>query len=554
MLKRVLGIRLLLCCLLLCGMLLVAAPTQAAVKIFEEPGVDPLAAQDIRTAVSAFELLLKEELAADLRQDVSLYVCPDADSFRRVKQRMFVEKKDSADKGEQAFGGIWYNKSGYGVILMDLSHPALKTGQDKVSFVGRHLYYQMLSQWAGEDYSKKALQWLAEGSANLVASRIGESIGYESVEKWKLDRFNVLRGLKRSVSPSDIVQRNPEAWLKFTQEGRRPDAMADLMVFFLMKQKGLPAIANYFKNVPVVSSDTAFEKAFSMEIGQFLSDYQAWYILAMGEPAKIDFGTRGAVSADSRAYFEKGAELARQLAFDAWKGQLRDAFRVVLTVDRDAYVATMAREFGLTTEQAAAQAKNEIWTDRGSVVVMNDATMAEPEEKIYQIAFVVLSRMISEAGGAKNMDNMKWLSYGAANIMAASSAERSGFCRYGDFQGSWEYGLSRSRSWPRLTELMTLPAWSAAAEKHGPPAVRGVAALSAHYLADKYAGYPRIGEWLKASNALGDPAAAFQKIYGMTTAQFWERARDFVEPDSGAWNPPAPSDPNSSRTAAEETP
>ena len=185
MLKRVLGIRLLLCCLLLCGMLLVAAPTQAAVKIFEEPGVDPLAAQDIRTAVSAFELLLKEELAADLRQDVSLYVCPDADSFRRVKQRMFVEKKDSADKGEQAFGGIWYNKSGYGVILMDLSHPALKTGQDKVSFVGRHLYYQMLSQWAGEDYSKKALQWLAEGSANLVASRVGESVGYESVEKWK---------------------------------------------------------------------------------------------------------------------------------------------------------------------------------------------------------------------------------------------------------------------------------------------------------------------------------------------------------------------------------
>lgn len=544
----------LLLCLLLCGVMLLASPARAAVKIFEEPGVDTLAAQDIRTAVSAFELLLKEELASELRQDVSLHICPDADSFRRVKQRVFVEKKDSADKAERAFGGIWYNKSGYGVILMDLSHPALKTGQDKVSFVGRHLFYQMLSQWAGEDYSRKALQWLAEGSANLVASRVGESVGYESVEKWKLDRFNVLRGLKRSVSPSDIVQRNPEAWLKFTQEGRRPDAMADLMVFFLMKQKGLPAIANYFKNVPVVSSDTAFEKAFGMEIGQYLSDFQAWYILAMGEPAKIDFAIRGAVSADSRAYFEKGAELARQLAFDAWKGQLRDAFRVVLTADRDAYVATMAREFGLTTEQAAAQAKNENWTDRGSVVVMNDATMTEPEEKIYQIAFVVLSRMISEAGGAKNMDNMKWLSYGAANIMAARSAERSGFCRYGDFQGSWEYGLSHSRSWPRLTELMSLPAWSAAAEKHGPAAVRGVAALSAHYLADKYGGYPRIGEWLKASNTSGDPAASFQKIYGMSSAQFWDQARDFVEPDAGAWNPPAPSDPNSSRTAAEETP
>ena len=40
----------------------------------------------------------------------------------------------------------------------------------------------------------------------------------------------------------------------------------------------------------------------------------------------------------------------------------------------------------------------------------------------------------------------------------------------------------------------------------------------------------------------------------MTTAQFWERASDFVEPDPGAWNPPAPTDPNASRSAAEETP
>ena len=136
----------LLLCLLLCGVMLLASPARAAVKIFEEPGVDTLAAQDIRSTVSAFELLLKEDLSSELRQDVSLYICPNTDSFRRVKQRVFVEKKDTADKAEQAFGGIWYNKSGFGVILMDLSHPALKTGQDKVSFVGRHLFYQILSQ------------------------------------------------------------------------------------------------------------------------------------------------------------------------------------------------------------------------------------------------------------------------------------------------------------------------------------------------------------------------------------------------------------------------
>ena len=528
-------------CLLFCSLILLAPSAHAAVRIIEEPGVDSLASQDIRDAVEAFEQLLKNETGTKLKQDVSIYVCPDRKSYLRVRQWVYVNKKDSAEKADQAFGGVWYNQSGFGVILMDLSSPALKSGQDRVSFIGRQLFYQAISQWAGEDFTKKSLQWLAEGTANLVGASIGETLGYESVDKWKLDRFNALRGVKRTVSPSDIVHRNPEVWLKFIQEGRRPDVLADLMVFFLMKQKGLPAIATYFKNVPVVSSEIAFEKAFGMDLGQYLSDFQAWYILAMGEPAQIQFSIRGTIPDDVRAYFEKGAELSRQLAFDAWNVQMRDAFRVVLTENRDAYVATMAREFGLSTEQAAAQAKNEIWTDQGSVVVMNVAAMTEPEEKINQIAFVVLSRIINETGGMKNMDNMKWLSYGTAGVMAARSAERSGFARYGDFQGAWEYGLSQSRSWPTLLQLTTLPNWSVSAEKNGPAAVRGVAALSTHYLADKHGGYAKIGEWMKASNVSGDPVASFQKVYGMTMAQFWDKARDFVEPDQGFWTPPSQS-------------
>jgi len=528
--KKTFSLRSLAFLVFFCGMLFVTAPAAAVVHVFDEPGVDTLAAQDVRAAVDAFEQLLKSEMSTELTQDVSLYICPDRDSYVRVRQREFRESKDTAEKADKVFGGVWYNKSGFGVIIMDLSNPALKTGQDRVSSVGRQLFYQAIYQWAGDDFPQKALQWLAEGSADLVGSRVGEMTGYESVEKWKLDRFNTLRNLKRAVSPQEIVHRDPEAWLRFVNEGRHPGEMADLMVFFLTKQKGLPVIPAYFKKVPAVSSDKAFETAFGMELGQYLSDFQAWYILSMGEPAKIQFSIRGAVPDDTRSYFEKGGEMARQLAFDAWGGQLKDALRVVLTENRDAYVATMAREFGLSTEQAAAQAKNEFWTDRGSVVVMNVATMTEPEEKIYQIAFVVLSRLISEAGGATNMNNMKWLSYGTASVMAARSTERSGFARYGDFQGSWEYGLGRSRSWPTLPMLMTQPDWSAAADKHGPDAVRGVSALSTHYLADKYGGYVRIGEWLKATTLSNNPEASFQKVYGVTTAQFWDRARNFVEP------------------------
>ena len=528
--KKSYGCRFLYLSLLFCCLLCFTASASAAVKVFEEPGVDSLASQDVRAAVDAFEQLLKDEMNASLTRDISIYVCPSRDSYLQVRQREFRETKDVAEKSDKVFGGVWYTSGHFGVIILDLSNPAMRTGQDRVSAVGRQLFYQALFQWAGDDFTKKSLQWLAEGTADLVGSRIGEKCGYESVEKWKLDRFNNLRASKRHVSPNDIAQRNPEAWLKFINEDKHPSEMADLMVFFLMKQKGFPSIASYFTKLPVISSDLAFEKVFGMDMGQFLSDYQAWYILAMGEPAQVHFTIRGNVPDDVRAYFEKGGEMARQLAFDSWNVQLRDAMRVVLAENRDIYVSTMAREFGISQEQAAAEARSESWTDRGSVVVMNVATMPEPEEKIQQTAFVVLSRLISETGGADNMDKLKWLSYGTANIMSARSAERSGFARYGDFQGSWEYGLANSRSYPALTALTTLPDWSAAADKYGPAAVRGVASLSTHYLADKFGGYPKIGEWLKAAKASNDPEAAFQKVYGMSTAQLWERARGFVEP------------------------
>ena len=516
--------------LLFCCLLSFTSSASAAVKIYEEPGVDTLASQDIRAAVDAFEQLLKNEMGTSLTQDVSLYLCPTRDSYLRVRQREFMERKDVAEKSDKVFGGVWYRSGRFGVIILDLSNPAIKTGQERVSAVGRQLFYQAIYQWAGNDFTNKALQWLAEGTADLIASRVGEMCGYESVEKWKLDRFNNLRGAQRHVSPHDIAQRNPEAWLKFINEDKHPSEMADLMVFFLMKQKGLPSIASYFAKIPVISSDLAFEKVFGMDMGQYLSDFQAWYVLAMGEPAQVHFTIRGNVPDDVKAYFMKGGEMARQLAFDSWNVQLREAMRVVLAENRDIYVATMAREFGISTEQAAAGAQSEFWTDRGSVVVMNVAAMTEPEEKIQQTAFVVLSRLIAETGGADNMDKLKWLSYGTANIMSARSAERSGFARYGDFQGSWEYGLAHSRSWPELTTLTTLANWSAAADKYSPAAVRGVASLSTHYLADKFGGYVKIGDWLKAAKTSGNPEAAFQQVYGISTAELWDEARDFVEP------------------------
>lgn len=515
---------------LLCTLLLSAAPAAAAVRIFEEPGVRPEMAQDVRSAVSSFEQLLKDEMGTSLTQDVSLYICPSRDSYLRIWQREFRVNKDSAEKSDKVFGGLWYRSGRFGVIILDLSNPAVQSGQNLVASVGRQLFYQAIYQWAGDDFTNKALQWLAEGTADLVGSRVAEMCGYESVEKWKLDRFNTLRGAKRHVSPNDIAQRNPDAWLKYISDDKHPAEMADLMVFFLMQQKGLPAIAAYFAKLPAESSNRAFEKAFGMDMGQFLSDFQAWYVLAMGEPARVYFTLRGNIPDDVRAYFEKGAEMARQLAFDSWNVQLREAMRVVLTENRDSYVAAMAREFGVSPQQAAAEATNEFWTYRGSVVVMNVAALTEPEEKIQQTAFVVLSRLVDETGGPENMDNLKWLSFGAANIMSARSAERSGFARYGDFQGAWEYALARSRAWPGLTALTTLQNWSAAADKYGPAPVRSVASLSAHYLADKYGGYAKIGDWLKATKASGNPEAAFQKVYGMTTVQFWSRAQEFVEP------------------------
>ena len=57
--KKSFGVQAMGLLILFCSMLLFSQPALAAVKIFEEAGVDSLAAQDIRFAAAAFEQLLR---------------------------------------------------------------------------------------------------------------------------------------------------------------------------------------------------------------------------------------------------------------------------------------------------------------------------------------------------------------------------------------------------------------------------------------------------------------------------------------------------------------
>ena len=64
--------------------LLFVPSASAAVRIFEEPGVNPAISIKAGAAVNAFEQILKYAMGTTLTQDVVIFLCPDRESYLRV--------------------------------------------------------------------------------------------------------------------------------------------------------------------------------------------------------------------------------------------------------------------------------------------------------------------------------------------------------------------------------------------------------------------------------------------------------------------------------------
>ncbi len=138
------------------------------------PDIPPAIARDYQAAIDATLAFFKQELGADYRTPVRIYVYADATGFARglVEQMGFSTTR--ADEIARSYTG-W---AGKGVMLINLRH-GTKLG-DRFRLVGHELTHFLQEQLSGSKHSR--IMWMMEGTANVVGFMIASERGLEPYE------------------------------------------------------------------------------------------------------------------------------------------------------------------------------------------------------------------------------------------------------------------------------------------------------------------------------------------------------------------------------------
>ncbi|WP_346355377.1 hypothetical protein [Azotosporobacter soli] len=503
--------------------LLFASPAIAlgAIRVLPENGADAAMLADVQKTALLFNQVLQEDMKLELTRDVTLIVCPSRENYAAVLQREFKMKPDKAAREAALTGGMSSDR--FQVVALNGGSTIMRSAQGRASDAGHELFHQLQAQLANGK-NGKAMNWLKEGTADLIGARIAERSGYQSMEKWKLDRINTLRNAPNHAVAAELLHSNLDKWATMMEQKKYPYQMSDLMVFYLLKQqpgnKGYEAIAEYFRLVGTLSDgDKAFEQAFDVSINQFLSDFEAWFINTTHNEAQVEVIVQAGVLPDAAADIENGASLSRRFFKEKWGADLRSSQRIVLTPDKNAYAGALAKEFGLNPLDAGQKAKNSFWSWAGSTTVLDLGTLTTRKQRLFITALTMVQRFQAQTAAQQTLAKMNWLNAGSAAGVAAQIVETSGVSNLEKDKAACLNALRKAEVLPELRELQTPQAWSAAVGKYGSSVVNNMAELAALHLMESY-GVESIYTWLKAVKDLGDAEAAFTKVYGMTSAQF----------------------------------
>lgn len=517
--------------LLLAWVWLAAAPqaTQAAIAVIAEPGADPAHLAMVQKTVDTFNQIIGGEMGVTLDRDVRVYVCPTRDSYRDVLRRHFSLSPDQADRSAKASGGFSSGTAKAVAVHFDAAGGAAPLRA--YTTTAHELVHQLQFQLAGRNIAK-SFYWLKEGMADLVGAAVAEKVGYQSLDKWKLDRANTLRKADKYVSPQDIITTDLDRWTGFIERKLHPYQVADLMVFYLMSQAktdGYRPLAEYYRLLGQgVDNDAAFLRAFGLDARAVDAGFRGWFAELTGSAATIEIIAPPNVPAEYIADFNRGTALIRQFFLDNWGGDLRSSMRIVLAADKPAYAAALVKEFGLTAAEAEQRAKTSTWRFSGGTAVYDITGHRTKQQRIFGPSAQLASRFAIDIAPQKSLQQLYWLSQGACDAVAAHIVEQSGASTKDQYGKIWLASLTKAGAHPSLAELASPEGVNAAIIKYGADLpVRNLYRLAALYLLDKH-GPAVFGDWFRTVRDTGSAETAFEKVFGQSPAQFYDEFAGYL--------------------------
>ncbi len=505
------------------------------IKIVAEPGVKSEHLAMVRKTVAIFNNILQQEIGATLERDVTVFVCPSRKSYRQVLQRELGLNSAEAEQESRISDGISRGKSNVSVVHFDLTDGA--SAESRAYFATAHELFHQLQYQLTRNNMGKSLYWLDEGSADLVGAIVASKLGFQSLDKWKLDQINVLRAAESHVSPQAIIFTDFDKWTTFSVQKQHPYEMSDLMLFYLLKQSGpsdYRSIIKYYRLIGQgMEPQAAFEQTFKVSLKNMMAGFDQWFIEITTQPATIEFIFGPEVPAHTVGDFDLGAKLTRQFLIENWGKDITGSVRLVLTPGKPAFAYALTREFGIGDVEAAQKAKDITGWNAGSTIIIDLGVMTTKQQRIFSIANLLVSRFESETTTRKNSEQLYWFVKGTSDAAAALIVEKSDAAIVAQYRYAWQTSVRRARANPELSELITPQLWDEACVKYGSTLVNHTAALAGLYLVGKY-GVGSISTWCKVVKETGSAETAFQNVFGVTTAQFSQEFSEYLN-QSGKW-------------------
>lgn len=512
-----------------CWIIVAPNPGSAELKVVAEPETDPAHVEMVQKTVNAFNESLRVDMGITLDRNVKVFICPTRESYRQVLQRELGQSSADAERISKVSGGFSSGQSNAVAVYVDRSG-GLTASSRAYKTTAHELFHQVQYQLAANKMGK-SFYWMKEGTADLVGAVVAEKVGYQSLDKWKLDQVNTLKKAETHVSPQEILITNLDQWTTLMEKKQYPYEMSDLMVFYLMQQTGTDgyrAIANYYRLIGQgTTNDEAFERAFGITSSKLVAGFWGWFVENSVQSARIEVIAAPDVPAAWLDDFNRGAELSRQYFIDYWGRDIYSSMRFILTTGKQAYAAAMMKEFGISAADAEQRAQSSVWWYIGSTTVYDTNTLTTKRQRVHVIANSLIRRFAQETAPQQQLEDLLWLVNGVADVVASRIVERSGAYTMDQYRNAWITTLGREAVLPGLAELSTAPSWKQAKAKYGTEAVNRTAALAGWYLLEKHSP-AAFNKWCKAVKETGSAEIAFQQVYGMTTAQFYEEFSSYL--------------------------
>lgn len=492
-----------------------------SMQVIAEPGMDPTYVGMVQKTVDAFNEVVQQEVGTTLEQDVKVFVCPTRDSYKLVLQREMGQNSADADRIAAVSGGFSRGGSNVVAVNFDLSKGG-NIGFKAYKTTAHELFHQLQYQLAGKNMGN-GFYWMKEGTADLIGSAVAEKVGYQSMEKWKLDEINQLRKADTHVSPRLLQTASLNQWMTFMESKQSPYEVSDLMAFYLTKQMesgGYRNIAEYYKLVGQgMENNAAFEKTFGLSSSKFVTDFDVWLADTSSQSATIEVVASDKVASEVLTDFNQGIDVLRQFFITTWERDIAGSMRLVVTAGKPAYAAAMSKELGIDVKEAEKRAENSVWWYAGSTAIYNMDGVNGKSRRLFKVTNSIVQRFMGETASIKKLKELEWMVNGGSEVTTALIIERCGASSIESYRNYWLSVVRKAEKVPALTQLTTEQDWNRAKTEYGGVTVSCTADLAGLYIMEKY-GAPAFNDWCKAVQTSGNVEVAFEQVFGLNTTQF----------------------------------